>query len=139
MKALKIHAGIISVLALLYAVGGVSALIARDMEINITALRAFGRDVEPWRKMFLYSGITYISLSILIGIAAFGIFKAKEWARRFWFIVSGIILIDLIVSLTTERNDLLNYIVYIVSGAIVLYTLVYLNLRKVKNIFQGAT
>jgi hypothetical protein len=139
MRNIKTISSIIILVAIFYIVCGISAMLARNIHINILGAKALGIDPELWRTNMLINGLILLSIGSLAMIASIGIFKAKDWARQLWLGVSVIMLISEIIFVLHQENDMGETIESLIVLLIVLFSWWYFRKETIKALFQRAT
>ena len=91
MKKVKTLAGCIALLSVTYFFLGIS-LIYDQIKIGSTfayysvseTTEIYTFSIATYRKVILSGGIIFLTSGVLTSIASVGIFRAQEWARKFW-------------------------------------------------------
>lgn len=91
MKTVRIFAVIVFLLGLFYSIAGVYMFLyfenvaqLMDSAKNAGVLELQQIDVSTWRTQVKTTSIVLAFIGILILVVSIGLFKVREWARKFW-------------------------------------------------------
>jgi hypothetical protein len=100
MKFIKLTALIIWLIGIAYIAYGSFAIYVASQNIDdlpakiLHDVNVTGVSWLEWKNSFLRGGIFAISMGTLAGAVGTGIFRAKEWGRTVWSILSPILLLS---------------------------------------------
>lgn len=112
MREVKTIALIVLLLGLLYVAGAAFCIyqyrgITKSFEYyGISSAAQVNIDIiVKMRRMLLGAFILFTVASLLTLVSAIGLFRAKEWARKFWLSVTLLLAVFHLVRLVTDLHE----------------------------------